>query len=48
MCEKFEKEKRGKGKKKKNSSLRNPINDKQFLFVVRKWNKAFCKDLHVY
>ena len=48
MCEKFEK---GKGKKERKhfftSSLRNPINNKQFLFVVSKWNKAFCEDLHV-
>ena len=44
MCEKFEKEKaRGKGTK--NFFL--PINNKQFLFVVSQWNKAFCKDLHV-
>ena len=50
MCEKFEKEKaRGKGTKNffLLHYLRNPINDKQFLFVVSKWNKAFCKDLHV-
>ena len=49
LCVRNLRKKKGEKERKKiSSSLRNPINDKQFLFVVRKWNKAFCKDLHVY